>query len=222
MVVTSTTAKSLFVDARLTQLGDAEGTTWADAAMIVAYNQAVKMLVQVRPDAVSKIFTLSLVEGSRQYLPNDGLRLIKVVRNIRANGGIGRAIRIVRMSDWDAVSPYWHEEKGPEVYEYAFDPLSPKHFYIYPAPINFGEGIGQKIEIEYSFMPADITLSDMDALLPFDSIFDQPLIELMLYKLLSGDNVQGRNNTQHLQNAMAMIKNQGDISAAISPAEREK
>lgn len=221
MVITSTTAKSLFVDARVTQLGDAEAVTWPDAAMLVAYNQAVKMLAQLRPDAVSKIFTLNLIEGSRQYLPNDGLRLIKAVRNIRANGAIGRAIRIVRMSDWDAISPYWHEEKGPEVYEYAFDPLSPKHFYIYPAPANFSEGAGQKIEIEYSFMPADITLSGMDMLLPFDSIFDQPVIELMLYKLLSGDNAAGRNNAQHLQNAIGMLTTQSNAAKNIAPTERE-
>ncbi|WP_111860636.1 DUF6682 family protein [Acinetobacter sp. CFCC 10889] len=216
--VTSTTYNRLFNDARLTQLGDADGVTWSIAAMIVAYNQAKNMLMGLRPDAFTKVSQISLIQGSRQFLPDDGLRLFSVVRNIQSNGSIGRAIRQVAISDLDAMSPDWHAITGTTVYEYMFDERSPKHFYVYPVPPSENT---VKVEIEYSAMPPDISKDDMDDFLPFDSIYDQPLIELMLYKLLSGDNQQGRNNTEHMQAALGLLGLQQEKAKTNNPANRE-
>lgn len=218
VAVTTTTYNRLFNDARLTQLGDAEGITWSISSMIVAYNQAKNMLMGLRPNAYTKVKEVALQQGSRQYLPEDGLRLFSVVRNIQQNGSIGRAIRQVSIADLDAMNPDWHTITGPAIHEYMFDERSPKHFYVYPAPPADNM---LKVEIEYSAMPPDIKEENLAEILPFDSIYDQPLIELMLYKLLSGDNAQGRNNTEHMTAAMGLLGIHDERAKVNNPANRE-
>lgn len=216
--VTSTTYNRLFNDARLTQLGDSDGVTWTNSSMVVAFNQAKNMLLGMRPDAFIKVEEFLLKKGTRQFLPSDGLRLLSVVRNV-SNNGLGRAIRLVSMSDLDSMNPDWHSITGVLIHEYMFDPRNPKQFYVYPSPA-VDDSI--MVELEYSAMPPDITDNDLANLLPFDSIYDQPLIELMLYKLLSGDNEQGRNNTVHMQAAIGMLGLQDTTSKNNDPSNREK
>lgn len=211
-----TTASELFTNARTTQLGDPDGVTWPNAAMIVAFNQAMRLLILKRPDASSKIATLDLKKGTRQFIPDDGVRLLRVVRNIKTDGSIGRAIRPVSMSALDSMAPDWHQITGTIVDEFCFDPQSPKHFYVYPAP---AADNAVKIDIEYAAMPANISKETLDDELPFDSVYDQPLIEFMLYKLLSGDNAQGQSSGVHLKTALDLIdvKSVSDVSS--SPAK---
>ena len=208
-----TTARELFTNARTTQLGDPDGVTWPNAALIVAYNQAMRLLILKRPDASAKIQTLTLKKGSRQFIPNDGVSLLRVVRNIKPDDSIGDAIRPVSMAALDSMYPGWHNEKGTVVQEFCHDPRSPKHFYVYPAP---AVDNAVKIDIEYSAMPPDLTSSVLDDELPFDSVYDQPLIEFMLYKLLSGDNSQGQSSGVHLKTALDLIdvKSIGDVASS--------
>lgn len=209
-----TTAQQLFIDARTTQLGDKDGITWPDASMIVAYNSAVKSLLMVRPDAGATKAILNLVAGSEQHIPADGARLLRVIRNINADNSIGNAIRPVNMTDLDAMAADWHIYTGPVVREFAFDPQDPKTFYVYPSPATSNT---LKVHITYCKVPADLTINDLDDELPFDPVFNQPVIELMLYKLLSGDNAQGRNNTEHMQAAIAMLTGKAAADEATNP-----
>lgn len=193
-------SQDLLSGVRMTQLNDPEATTWSDSVLIIALNQALKMLSLVRPDATSKLITLDLTEGSRQFIPQDGVRLLRVVRNITAADEIGRAVRLVQQEDMDSMSPDWHMTKGTIVKEYMFDARSPKHFYVYPSVVT-----GSKVEIEYSSYTDDVTEITVGDALPVSAIFSQPLQELMLYKLLSGDSSQGRGGTEHLKIAMELL-----------------
>lgn len=216
--VTSTTYKKLFNDIQNTQLGDSEGITWSNSDLIIAYNQAKNMLLGFRPDSNVKIAEIPLSNGSRQFIPADGLRLLDVVRNISKDGNLGQSIRQIDMACLDAY-PDWHNLKGEVILEYMFDHRMPKFFYVYPSPIYFGDS-GSRVEIIYSAMPNDITAENLEELLPFDSIYDQALIELMLYKLLSGDNEQGRNNSIHMQAAMGLLNIQSESASANDSASR--
>lgn len=210
-----TTAQQLFTDARMTQLGDAEGITWPDSAMLVAYNSAVKTLLLMRPDAGATKFILSLVAGSEQHIPADGTRLLRVIRNINADNSIGTAIRPVNMTDLDAMSPDWHIVTGSTVREFGFDPQDPKTFYVYPSPAISNT---QKVHITYCKVPADLTLDDLGDELPFDPIYNQAVIEFMLYKLLSGDNTAGQSGTTHIQAAIGMLGGKVAADQANTPA----
>lgn len=181
-----------------TQLNDVEKVTWDEELLISALNQALVMLILARPDASSKVSELVCVQGTRQTLPDDGLRLLKVVRNIKAEGLAGRAVRLMNIHDLDSIAPDWHSE--PEkgiVKEYMFDERSPKHFYVYPPA-----QAGVLLDIEYSFMPDPII--NREQMLPVDITYQQPLHEFMLYKLLSGDGGQGQG-AQHLNTGLSLI-----------------
>lgn len=200
-------SQDLLNGVRMTQLNDPDATTWSDATLIIALNQALRILPLVRPDATAKIATVDLIDGSRQFIPDDGIRLLRVVRNIGPGDTIGRAVRLVQQEAMDSISPDWHSTRGDVIKEYMFDSRSPKHFYVYPVP-----SAGAKIEIEYSSYAMTVTDANVSADLPVSAIYAQPIQELMLYKLLSGDSTNGKNGTDHLRTALELlgVKDQAD------------
>ncbi|WP_151721061.1 phage adaptor protein [Acinetobacter ursingii] len=211
----SVTCQFLLDGVSATQLNDVDKTTWSEELLLSALNQALVMLVLIRPDATAKIHTFECVKGTRQNLPVDGVRLLKVVRNIDAAGEIGRSIKLVNISDLDAVSPNWHSRPPVAVVkEYMFDERAPKWFYVYP-PANQGV----KVEIEYSASPPEIT--DPSQPLPVDIVFMQPLQEFMIYKLLSGDGGKGVG-MQHLDVGLKLIGAKPTIDNYLSPAKETK
>lgn len=192
------TCGALIDGVQQTQLNDVEQVTWGETELISALNQALAMLIGVRPDASAKVSEFSCVKGTRQTLPEDGLRLLKVVRNIKLDGLAGRAVRLMNMNDLDSIAPDWHSEPEKDnIKEYMFDERNPKTFYLYPPAKD-----GTLLDIEYSFMPDPIT--SMAQTLPVDITYQQPLQEFMLYKLLSGEGGQGQG-AQHLNTALSLI-----------------
>lgn len=193
-----------------TQLNDVDKVTWDESLLISALNQALAMLVMVRPDTSAKVESFTCVSGTRQTLPTDGLRLLKVVRNIKPNGSMGRAVRFININDLDSMLPDWHSEPEKDtIKEYMFDDRSPKQFYVYPPAI-----AGTLLDIEYSFKPEPIT--SRAQVLPVDYVYQQPLQEFMLYKLLSGEGGQGQG-TQHLNTALSLIGAKPALDTFLKP-----
>jgi hypothetical protein len=209
-----TTANQLFNDLRNTQLNDPDGTTWPVATLLTALNAAIAMIVLLRPDAAYKVATVAMIAGTRQQLPSDGLRLLKLPRNIKADGSVGRAISIVEMSDMDLI-PDWHQANGGMVIHYMFDTRTPKQYYIYPAV-----PAGTQVDIEYSRNIPDITNSQLDDPLPLDPLYTQPLEELMMYKLLSGDSSEGDTGGTHLNTAFSILQVKANSENAVAPKTR--
>lgn len=193
-----------------TQLNDVEKVTWTEAILLSALNQAIALLVLVRPDATAKFAQFSCVAGSRQNLPSDAIRLLKVVRNTN-----GRAVRLVNQHDLDAINPDWHSmAQAAIIREYMFDDRTPKWFYVYPPAQN-----GVTLEIEYSAAPNEIT--DINTVINIDLVFQQPLQEFMLYKLLSGDGGQGQG-MQNYNTGMQLLGAKPSVdkySTPINPAK---
>ena len=208
-------SQDLLTGVRMTQLNDPDATTWPDSTLIVALNEALRMLVLVRPDVSSKFATIIALEGSRQFIPEDGIRLLRVVRNINADDTIGQAVRLVQQEDMDSMSPSWHTTQGYIVKEYMFDARTPKYFYIYPSVTP-----GQKIEIEYSSHVPLVNEMNVANAMPVSEIFSQPLQELMLYKLLSGDATNGSSGTDHLRVAMELLGVKDTADERVSSARR--
>ncbi|WP_333613998.1 phage adaptor protein [Psychrobacter sp.] len=200
---------------RMTQLNDPDATTWSDATLIIALNEALRMLILFRPDASAKIATIDITEGSRQLIPENGVRLLRVVRNISALGESGRAVRLVQQEDMDSMSPDWHNAAGTIVKEYMFDSRSPKHFYIYPTVPT-----ASKLEIEYSSYADEVTELTVNNPLPVSPIFAQPVQELMLYKLLSGDSSNGASGADHLRVGLELLGIKDTADERVSSARR--
>lgn len=210
-----TTNRTLIQDLQTTQLNDPDGTTFTQANLISALNQALSMLTLLRPDATAKHAVVSMQAGVRQQIPSDGVRLIRVISNVRSNGQAGAIVRLVDKADLDSSSLSWMRSNGTHVKEYMFDARIPKQFFIYP-----GVPVGSKVEIEYSAHVEPVTSDTYYSELPVDAMYVQPLQELMMYKLLSGDSTNGNSGITHLQTATQLLGVQDVNDERLSPAKK--
>lgn len=167
-------------------LDDPNNTKFSLTQKIAAINSALQALVSYRPDAASYTTMMLLVAGTRQTLPSDGVRLLKVIRN-RGQSGLsdaGRAIRKADMLVQDALIPDWHETTGQTVVdEYFYDSITPKDFYVYPpAPVS------PVIGVDISYVRVLPTITAGTDTLPVDDYFAPAIQEWMLYSLWCGDD----------------------------------
>src|SRR6056300_1306491 len=89
-------------------LQDTTSVRWPEAELLRYINDAQREIVNFRPEASSTHANVQLVTGTEQSLPSDGLRLIKVVRNmssVASDATGGRAIRIVNVDILNTQEP---------------------------------------------------------------------------------------------------------------------
>lgn len=173
-------------------LNDPSAATWTDADhLLPALNDALRALVAVRPDAAATTAVKLLVAGTQQTIPDDGVALIRVIRNA-GEGGLstsGKAIRRVDADTLDSSMPTWHGATGQtEVREYTYDDRSPREFYVYP-PVANSPTIG--VLLTYVKPPAAISSSSTT--FPVDDRFAPAVEAFMLYRLWGGDDESSPN-----------------------------
>ncbi|MDO8415490.1 MAG: hypothetical protein Q7S87_04695 [Agitococcus sp.] len=201
------------------KLNDPNATAWTDVdALIPALNEALQALASYRPDAASITAMMLLVAGTRQTLPSNGVRLLKVIRNRGVSGlsDAGRAIRKADMLIQDSFTPDWHEAEGQTtVDEYFYDPLMPKEFYVYPpAPVS------PIIGIDISYVRVLPTITASSDTLPVDDYFAPALQEWMLYSIWCGDDEQNPNYAAanaHLQTFFNLLQIKTASDMATNP-----
>lgn len=200
------------------KLNDPSKVTWSDPVLINALNEALQALVSYRPDAASYTAMMLLVAGTRQTLPSDGVRLLKVIRNKGASGlsDAGRAIRKADMLVQDALLPDWHLTNGQTVIdEYFYDPLQPKEFYVYPpAPVS------PQIGIDISYVRVLPTIAAITDTFPVDDYFAPAIQEWMLYSIWGSDDEQSPNHGAaqgHLQTFFSLLQVKSNSDVAASP-----
>ena len=93
-------------------LQDNTGVRWTDGEMFDYLSDAQREIANLRPDATATHANVQLATGTEQTIPTDGLRLIKVVRNMSgtATDATGaRAIRYVDIETLNISDPNWHD-----------------------------------------------------------------------------------------------------------------
>lgn len=199
-------------------LNDPSAVIWTNTILINALNEALQALVSYRPDAASYTAMMLLVAGTRQTLPSDGVRLLKVIRNKGVSGlsDAGRAIRKADMLVQDALLPDWHSTTGQTtISEYFYDPLAPKEFYVYPpAPVS------PVIGIDISYVRVLPTITATTDTFPVDDYFAPAIQEWMLYSCWRGDDEQSPNYSaaqSHLQTFFSLLQVKASSDSASSP-----
>lgn len=191
-------------------LNDADGIRWLDAEMLKWINDGQRVIALVRPDASVGNATVTLVSGTKQAIPSDGLRLLDVVKN-----GSGRAVRHVDRDVLDTQNPTWHSETGVTgVKNYIYDNRDPKTFYVYPP----AAAAGATVDVVYSKNPTDVTA--LGSTVAVADIYADPLLNYVLHRAYSKDaefaqNFQLSANYLSIFQAMLGIKTSKD--AAFSP-----
>ena len=202
-------------------LDDPNDVKYSLTQKIAAINSALQALVSYRPDAASYTTMMLLVAGTRQTLPSDGVRLLKVIRN-RGQRGLsdaGRAIRKADMLVQDALIPDWHETTGQTVIdEYFYDSITPKDFYVYPpAPVS------PVIGVDISYVRVLPTISASTDTLPVDDYFAPAIQEWMLYSIMGSDDEQNPNYAvarSHQSTFFQLLQIKAASDGAVNPKSK--
>ena len=190
-------------------LQDTTSVRWPEAELLRYINDAQREIVNYRPEASAKTDNVQLVTGTKQALPTEGLRLIKVTRNMSdASGGASgkRAVRIVNVDILNTQEPDWNDPTvsgdaahGTVVKHYIFDEDDPKNFYVYP-----GVAGNAYVEIVYSKAPTD--LSSGSSNLDIDDIYGNAVIDYALFRAYQKDS-EYAGNAQRSQTHYQLFMN---------------
>ena len=167
-------------------LQDNTNVRWTEGELLDYLNDGQREIVNLRPDSTATHSNVSLSAGTEQSIPTDGLRLIKVVRNMSGTGTDATGARTIRLVDFEAINtfePSWHDPTvtgdaahGTQVKHYMFDIRDPRKFYVYP-----GVSGSAYVEVVYSKNPTNLTAGT--DLIQVDDIFAIALIIFVLYYL---------------------------------------
>ena len=183
-------------------LQDTTSVRWPEAEILRYINDAQREIVNYKPESSAKTDNVQLATGTKQALPADGLRLIKVTRNMSAASGSAtgkRAIRIVNVDILNTQEPDWNDptvsgdaQHGTVVKHYIFDEDDPRNYYVYP-----GVNGNAYVEIVYSAAPTD--LANTSATISVDDIYANAIIDFVLYRAYMKD-AEYAGNAQRAQN----------------------
>lgn len=155
---------------------------WSDDELIGWINDGAGAIVVIRPAAGSKTDTIDLVEGVYQELPDGGLQVLDVVRNIKSDDTPGRAVQRTDRQLLDSLEPDWYSRKQvDQIRHFMTDDRNPRAFYVYP-PVN----AGGKVEVLYSAQPDKVSAPGDS--LDLDRSYVGPLVSYTLYRALAKDS----------------------------------
>jgi len=194
-------------------LQDETFVRWTLDDLIDALNASLLALVEVRPDANSTTEADQLAAGTRQALPEGGIRLLNVIRNMGADGATpGRVITLAQRNSFDLNRPGWHTDTAKTaIRHWIFDNRSPRDYYVYP-PVHATTAVWA--EILYSKEPdlipstTDSPAYDADDTeMGVSGSFVNPILEFMLYRAYQrdGETANAMLAAQHLQQFYALL-----------------
>lgn len=161
-------------------LQDDNQVRWTDSELLDYLNAAILMLALVRPDSSQKNVAHKLTAGTKQSIPVDGLRFLKVSRNLGADGNTpGYPVTDAKLATLNALDRSWHKKTGKTyISSYAFDEKIPKEFYCHP-PVS--SSVNVYVDLYYSASPVPIIdIEDEDPLIA-DDVYEAPIKMWMLH-----------------------------------------
>lgn len=198
----------------------AAGTRWTNEELIGWLNESYQAIVQIKPDASSVNASVSLTQGTRQEIPQDGLRLIDVVRNT-ATASDKLGILVTTRRALDTTRRGWHaDEQSTNIEQYVFDDQDPTRFYVYPPAAS-----GAEIEIIYSSTPKPHNQDQgLEALrnepLRLNDSYAPVITDYILYRAYSKDAEHAANLNRaqmHMQSYMSALGQKVEIDRYNSP-----
>jgi hypothetical protein len=147
-------------------LNDEEFVRWEESELLEWLNDGQRAVAKgPSTDAYVVRDNITTAAGTVQSLPDNGIRLVDVVRNVSGGGAI-------QQSDYATVNMLrstWRAATNGVAETYFYDPSNPTEFEVYPP-----QSAGNLIEVVYNAQPTNasisgnITISDMYA----DSLID--------------------------------------------------
>ena len=202
-------------------LQDTTGVRWpVTSELLLWINDAQRELALLKPDATASTSQVTLDTGTKQGIPNDGNRLLKVVRNVDGSGNGKRSVRLVDGDILDSQTPDWHDsavtgdaQHSTVVKHYIYSEDDPKVYYVYPG-VQSGQTV--KVEIIYSKNPDDVTGTGESDYISVADIYSNAIMNYVLYMAYMKDseyagNQQRASTHYQLFTASVTAKNQLDL-----------
>ena len=157
-------------------LQDTTNVRWPRLELLDWLNDAALQIVMLRPDSSVANASVTLIAGTKQSIPEAGLRLLDVIRNVT-----GRAVRLVSREILDAQNPDWHTSAGAAVIKhYSVDLRDPKRFYVFPPAT-----ASAAVEVLYSVPPT--ACADETSTVGISDIYVNQIVDLMMFRAYSKD-----------------------------------
>ncbi len=160
-----------------------------------ALNEAIRAVSLHRPDSAATTTNVALVSGTKQSLPSDCVRLIRVIRNKSGSGGTttGKSVRLMDLNRISDRVVDWHNVTGDDVLEYGYEQSNQSVFWVYP---HIGAASNKFVEVIYQRSIPDVVSADT---FPINDLYSVAVKEWMLYSLWSSDNEQSPNYAMALK-----------------------
>lgn len=187
------------------ELNDDDKIRWTDADLLIYLSSAQRVLAIIRPDAAVSVESVLLtVNESKQEIPSNGLRFIKLVRNMGTDGktpGLPfRKIDIDMMNAMPSGDFYTVDHTG--INEYAFDERIPRVFYV---PLTTTVVY---VDMAYSVAPQPI--KDPQDAIAYPDSYAEPLMEWMKHLAFAVD-ISSRSSYTRSVNHGRMFFNLLDV-----------
>jgi len=221
----ATTAQQVIDRVRET-LSDPSGIRWSDDDLIDWIGDAQREITLLKPDASATTATVTSVAGTRQTIPTDGSRLLRVVRNMSAaSGGTGgKAIRPVSRELLDSQEPDWHDPTvtgdaahGTIAKNYVYDEDEPLAFYVYPG----ASSTTMYMEITYSKIPADP--ANVSANLEVSDLYVNAVVNYVLFRAYASETefaINSEKATTFYQRFLTIVTGKTEIDRQTTPNNR--
>jgi hypothetical protein len=195
-------------------LQDTTNVRWDNGELLNSLNEGQREVSMLLPEATAKTVQMFLTQGTRQSLPSHGMRLIAITRNLTIGNAPGRAVRLVSRSVLDAQRPNWHNEPSSNtVLHYAYDPRSPREFYVYPPQ----PATPSCLEIVYSEVPPSVSA---DMIIVISDLYANALLDYILYRAYLKDAEYTQNADRAALHYKAFISSIGAkpaVDATVEP-----
>jgi hypothetical protein len=217
-----TTAVADLITAVSDVLLDPDNDRWDDDFHLESVNQAQRLIVILKPDALIVTSTFQLVAGTRQSLPSGATGLNRVIKNMGTGSTPGDIITMVSKSAMDAFLPGWHSVTADATVEhYMYDERNPTVFDVYPPQPVADQGY---VEASYQATPTVLTTPASDNIQLAD-IYQDPIQNLMIARAYSLDAANSANAAQRAltaYNQAMMTIDRKDLVERIYSAKVEK
>lgn len=184
-----TIAASVIFDKVKRILQDETNVRWTVADLVGWFNSAQREVALLKPDALSSNTSKQLAAGTKQSIPESGLRLLDVIRNLGTDGTTpGLAITGIPRKVLDTTLPDWHSSTPSAVAKrFVFDERDPLTFYVFPPQPATGQGY---VELLISLAPTDITVvsNEPSGNLSLPDLYENAIIDHILYRAFSEDS----------------------------------
>lgn len=192
-------------------LQDIDSTRWPAEEMFGWLNAGVREIAVMRPDVMSQTVRHALIEGTRQTIPADAVKLIEVIRN--ASGRPVSLIKDRRLLDVSA--PNWHRmAAAAEIRQFLFDLRDSDVFYVYPPA-----RAGAEVDMVVALLPPPVTALDSEVGVP--DIYESALLDYVMYRALTKDSEYAANAALAAAHYQAFaVALAGDLQASIAAGPR--